>query len=113
MIVVLNRFVAKMGAGALADSLRQPVARLLARRDEEKDGASGGVGATGAAAMANRAANPPEPIVDLKTVFLPEFSLAMMNSEELARQVRTRLLPLPVLSLFSPSSRSFFTTCLC
>lgn len=102
MIAGLNRFVAKMGAGALADSLRQPIARLMSRKTEDKE--SGDVfSAIKAAAIAN----PPEPIVDLKTIFLPDvtwakkkkgrkggcltlilqFSLSMMNSEELARQL--------------------------
>lgn len=84
MIAGLNRFVAKMGGGALADSLRQPIAKLLARKDEEKDGSTA---AATSASAASKAVNPPEPIVDLKTVFLPEFSFSMMNSEELARQL--------------------------
>jgi hypothetical protein len=70
MISTLNRFVAKMGVGALADSLRQPIARLMSRKDEEKDGV-GIFSAIKAAAIAN----PPEPIVDLKTVFLPDVTI--------------------------------------
>ncbi len=87
MIEVLNRFVAKMGAGALAESLRQP----LARRSKKNELEAGSAGVSSVAVMGSGYASPttvmPEPRVDLKTIFLPDFSLNMLESEELARQL--------------------------
>jgi hypothetical protein len=87
MIEVLGKFVAKMGAGALAESLRQPLARRL--KKGELDGGVGALALVPAAsgAAANIVATAPEPRVDLKTIFLPEMSLSMLDNEELARQL--------------------------
>lgn len=77
MIAVLDRFVHEVG-GVLSDSLRQPLSRLKKIRNGEAiDTSSKNTGSS----------PPPEPIVDLKSIFLPEFCITMLHPQEIARQL--------------------------
>ena len=86
MIDVLSQFVAKMGAGVLADSLRQPLSRLHKKRSR-KQGQDDDAAAKKKKSKAKHGPPPPEPIVNLKTIFLPSFSISMVDVEEMARQL--------------------------
>lgn len=82
MLVTLEAFINKMGVGVLADSLKQPLQRLTSSRDGGRASLLQSMGA-----VAAQTTPPPEPIVNLETIFLPHFNLSMLDEEELARQL--------------------------
>jgi hypothetical protein len=87
MVSTLEEFISeKMGVGVLADSLKQPLQRLVALR-EGGDGISLHSSGSGISVQAT----PPEPIVNLETIFLPDFNLSMLDDEEVARQLTLRM----------------------
>lgn len=111
MATTLEAFINKMGVGVLADSLKQPVQRLTSLRE-----APTGAGATPLNLSGNNsgalaaATTPPEPIVDLETIFLPNFDLSMLDEEEVARQLTlmmaTMFVQIEPLELFRRKTRS-------
>ena len=83
MSEILNAFIEKMGAGVLAESLRKPLMRL----HENKKQGSEEESRKGKKLPQTHSTPPPEPIVNLKTIFLPSFSISMVDVEEMARQL--------------------------
>lgn len=68
-----------VGSGVLTASLHQPFLRLKEQRH------SGPLRVSVQTATFDQP--PPDPIIDLRTIFLPDFDLATLDEEETARQL--------------------------